>query len=112
VSYPEYAVKLTITRGGGLAGLTRETALASDTLPPDQVAKLHELVDGAGLLGDAARREAPPVHPDELGYEVTVEHDGRTSTQRFTEQTLPDSVRSLIGWVDSRPEHRQSILPP
>ena len=107
-------MKLTITRGGGLAGLTRETALASDALPPDQATELHELVKGAGLLGEAeaAPREAPPAHPDEMGYEVTVEHEGRARTERYTEQTLPDSIRSLIAWVDSRPEHRQSIVPP
>jgi len=42
---------------------------------------------------------------------VSVEHQGRALTRRFTEQTLPDEVRSLIAWVDSRPEHRNSIVP-
>ena len=97
---------MTITRGGGLAGLTRQTEVASETLPPGEAAKLHELVEGAGLLGEAAPKEAPPAHPDEMSYEVTVEHEGRAQTQRFTEQTLPASVRSLIAWADSRPEHR------
>jgi hypothetical protein len=99
-------LKLTITRGGGLAGLTRQTEVASDALPPGEAAKLHELVEGAGLLGDAAPRDAPPAHPDEMSYEVTVEEGGRTRTQRFSEQTLPESVRSLISWTDSRPEQR------
>jgi hypothetical protein len=97
-------LKLTITRGGGLAGLTRQTEVASDALPPGEAAKLQELVDGAGLLDDAAPRDAPPAHPDEMSYEVTVEDGGRTRTQRFSEQTLPESVRSLISWTDSRPE--------
>lgn len=100
-------MKLTITRGGGLAGLTRQTEVASDALPPGEAATLHEQVEAAGLLGEAAAKEAPPRQPDEMSYEVTVEERGQTRTHRFTEQTLPDSVRSLIAWADSKPEQRQ-----
>ena len=104
-------MKLSIIRGGGLAGLTRLTELASEALPPGESAKLLELVEGAGLLGEAVPQEAPPAHPDEMSYEVGVEHQGRARTRRFTEQTLPDPVRRLIAWIDSRPERRQSIVP-
>lgn len=103
-------MKLTIIRGGGLAGITRQTELASEALPPGEATKLHELVEGAGLLGEAAPQEAPPAHPDEMSYEVSVEHQGRARTRRFTEQTLPDQVRRLIAWIDSRPERGQSIV--
>ena len=84
-----------------MAGLTRQTEVASDALPPGEADKLRELVEGSGLLGEAAPKEAPPAHPDEMSYVVTVEHEGRAETRRFTEQTLPDSVRSLIGWADA-----------
>ena len=104
-------MKLTIVRGGGLAGLTRQTELSSEALPPGEATKLDELVEGAGLLDEAAPREVPPAHPDELSYEVIVEHEGRARAQRFTEQTLPEPVRQLIASVDSRPERRQSIVP-
>jgi hypothetical protein len=103
-------LKLTILRGGGLAGLTRQTELASDALAPAEATELHELVEGAGLLCEAAPREAPPGHPDELSYEVIVEHEGEARTQRFTEQTLPEPVRRLIASIDSKPESRQSIV--
>ena len=105
-------MKLTVVRGGGFAGLSRQAELSSDALPPAEATKLSELVEGAGLLGEAAPREAPPAHPDEMSYEVSIEHEGRTQTLRFTEQTLPESVRSLIAWIDSRPEHSKSIVPP
>ena len=106
---PSIPLKLTITRGGGLAGLTRQTELASDALPDDEAANLHDQVAGAEWLQEDAAREAPTGHPDEMSYEVTVEEQGQTTTRRFTEQTLPESLRSLIAWVDSRPEHSQSI---
>jgi Emfourin len=104
-------LKLTITRGGGLAGLTRETELASDALPADDAAKLHELIEGAGSASEPVARDAPSSLPDEMSYEVCVEdEEGGTTTRRFTEQTLPEELRSLIAWVDSRPERRQSIV--
>jgi hypothetical protein len=104
-------VKLTVIRGGGFAGLSNQSELSSDALPPAEATKLSELVEGAGLLEQPEPREAeaPPAHPDELSYEVSVEHEGRAQTLRFTEQTLPDSVRSLIAWVDSRPEQHKSL---
>jgi hypothetical protein len=104
-------LKLTIVRGGGLAGLTRETELASDALPDDEAATLHELVAGAESGCEEVSRDAPSVLPDEMSYEVSVEDEGQTTTRRYTEQTLPESLRSLIAWVDSRPERRQSIVP-
>ena len=55
-------MKLTIIRGGGLAGLTRQTELASEALPPDEATKLHELIEGAGLFDEDAPREAAPAH--------------------------------------------------
>jgi hypothetical protein len=104
-------LKLTITRGGGLAGLTRETELTSDALPDEEAATLHELVSGAESAGKELPREAPSVLPDEMSYQVSFENEGQTTTLRFTEQTLPEALRSLIAWVDSRPERRQSIVP-
>jgi hypothetical protein len=106
-------LKLTIVRGGGVAGLTRQTELASETLPPPEAAKLGELIESAELLGSSGSQETPPpAHADETSYEVRVEQQGRTTTRRFTEQTLPEPVRLLIAWVDSRPQRRSSIVPP
>jgi len=35
-------------------------------------------------------------------------NDGERHSRRFTDASLPDDVRSLIAWVDSRPERRFS----
>ena len=104
-------MKLTIVRGGGLAGITRQTELESEALPGGEAARLHELVEGAESLGGDDPQEASRGLPDEMGYEVSVEHEGQTTTRRFTEQTLPEPLRRLIAWVDSRPERSQSIVP-
>jgi hypothetical protein len=102
-------LKVTITRGGGLAGISRQTELASDALAEDDAATLRDQVAGSDWL-DEETRAAPEMHPDEMSYEVTVEDQGQATTRRFTEQTLPESLRSLIAWVDGRPERSQSIV--
>src|SRR4051794_15101169 len=67
---PSIALKLTIVRGGGLAGITRQTELASDVLPTDDAATLHDQVEGAEWLHEDAPRDAPSGRPDEMSYEV------------------------------------------
>jgi hypothetical protein len=105
-------MKLSVVRGGGLAGMVTRTELASDSLSPDDARELHEKVEQAGVL--AMPEELPPAkpHPDELNYELTVEHEGRERTVRLSESTLPEKVRSLIAWADSRPEREHRIEPP
>jgi len=48
--------------------------------------------------------------PDELLYEVELDDGSAQTRVHFTDQTLPESVRTLIEWIDSRPE--SSHLPP
>lgn len=40
---------------------------------------------------------------------MTVEDQGREWTLRFREGTLPEEVRSLIAWIDSRPERKDTV---
>jgi hypothetical protein len=105
-------MKLSIVRGGGLAGMVTRTELASEALSEDDARKLREKVEQAGLL--AMPESLPPAeaHPDELNYELTVEHEGRERTVRLSESTLPEEVRSLIAWADSVPEREHRIEPP
>ena len=98
---------VTIVRAGGLAGFVRRTELDSTALPPDAVAALRELVDR--LPTDPA--PAVVAAPDELRYELTLDDDGVTTTLRPTEQTLSESERLLIAFVDGRSERTDSVEP-
>jgi hypothetical protein len=98
-------VKVSILRGGGLAGITTRTEVASAELPADAARTLEQHA--------AAVTPAPPPrerHPDEMLYTVRVERDGGTHEAHYTEGTLPDDVRSLIAWADQRPERREDIV--
>jgi hypothetical protein len=96
-------VLVTIVRAGGLAAFVRQTELDSAELPADAAATLRALVD-------ALERSAlpPPPGPDELRYELIVDE---VLIVQATEQTLSESSRRLIGFVDGRPERVDAVEP-
>jgi len=102
-------MKVEIVRGGGVAGLTSRTRLISETLPTADAETFEKRVRESGLLTmpeEAARR---PRHPDELLYAITVEDGDLERTLRFTDERMPEAVRSLVDWVDGRPEAESTI---
>jgi hypothetical protein len=94
-------VRISIVRGGGVAGITTRTELDSTRLHDDDAAELARLADAATLDPPATR---PARRPDELQYDVTLEDDAGSRSARYGETDLPDPVRVLIGWIDQRPE--------
>ena len=102
-------MKVTIVRGGGIAGVSTRTELASDALSPDDASAFRHRVAESGVLETATPVKDGPASPDEQQVELTVEHEGGTHTVRLRESQLPDQVRSLIAWTDSHPERREEI---
>jgi hypothetical protein len=102
-------MKISVVRGGGLAGVARQTTLDDADLPPDAAAELRE--KAAAARGVEPIASAPPPTPGETLYEVTLS-DGEERTARFRDMNLPDPVRQLVEWVDGRPEQKTEFLPP
>jgi hypothetical protein len=102
-------VKVSIVRGGGLAGVPLRTVLDAEWLPPDAQAELRA---GAKAVTETAAASGTRM-PDETLYAVDVDDDdGRARTARYSELTLPEDVRRLIAFVDERPESRTELVPP
>jgi hypothetical protein len=97
-------MKVTVVRGGGIAGMTTRTQLDSNTLPAGEAQTLSSFVQGAALHEGAKARPPAPATPDDLLYEISVEDAGTQVTQRYSEGNLPDDIRQLVQWIDSRPE--------
>ncbi|MET4002864.1 MULTISPECIES: protealysin inhibitor emfourin [Arthrobacter] len=101
-------MKLTIIRAGGIAGIVARTELDQQALPKS-AAK-----DFAGEVSRARLSDQPPPppdvpRPDTQLYELNLEWTGREVTARYTDDSLPEDVRLLVAWVDSRPERVESI---
>jgi len=96
-------MKVTVVRGGGIAGMTTRTQLDSKALPDADAHTLSSFVQGAALHEEAKTAPAPAA-ADDLLYEVSVDDAGRRVSQRFSETNLPDDVRRLVQWMAPRPE--------
>ncbi|GAA4195250.1 hypothetical protein GCM10022252_40780 [Streptosporangium oxazolinicum] len=105
-------MKVSIVRGGGVAGLVTVTTVDSASLTPDDDAELRARVERAGLSGAPERPEPPEGRPDRFDYELTVEDGGRVLTTRAREGDLPGPLRALISYVTSLPGRQERVGPP
>ncbi len=105
-------MRVSVVRGGGLAGLVRTTTVDEDRLSAGDRRELAALVQQAGLSGPPAARGYEAPEPDRFSYLVTVEDQGRSRQATFTERSLPEGVRNLISWITTVDGHEDSIEPP
>ncbi len=101
-------MRLIILRGGGLAGIVARTELDAQALPKSEAKTFASEIARANL---DEQLPPPPVSPapDSQLYEINLERTRSSISVRYTEQSLPEEVRLLVAWVDSRPERVESI---
>ena len=105
-------MRVSVVRGGGLAGLIRTVSADSDQLAPSDRRELAALVQQTGLLDAETVPGSGEHEPDRFTYTVTVEDRGRRRKIAFPERSLPEEVRNLISWVNTVSGHEESIEPP
>jgi Emfourin len=105
-------VKVAITRGGGLAGLSQTSELASDQLSEGDAEQLKSLAkELPEQAGDSAAQSKP--HPDEQTVELAItDEDGSSRIYRYLETELPDQARALINWAEAQPAAQKRLVPP
>jgi hypothetical protein len=105
-------MKVSIVRGGGIAGLVTKTAVDGDSLPSEEAEQLRAKVEESGVFDLPARLTADSPQPDRFNYEVTVQDEGREHTVVASEEALPEGVRELVSYVKSVPGRKDEIGPP
>ncbi|MFF5114254.1 protealysin inhibitor emfourin [Streptosporangium sp. NPDC000509] len=105
-------MKVSIVRGGGIAGLVTVTTVDSASLAPDDETELRARVERAGLSGVPERQVGAEGRPDRFDYELTVEDGGHVLTTRAREGDLSGALRALISYVTSLPGRQERIGPP
>jgi hypothetical protein len=101
-------VKVSVVRGGGVAGLVTSTELDSADLAAGEADALRGAVERARA---AHVPQAGAALPDRFGYEVRVEDEGAAETLRAREP-VPDPLRELITLVQESPARRRRTAPP
>ena len=109
-------MRVSVVRGGGLAGLVERTTADSEQLAAEDAALLRRKVDEAGffdLPGETPRSTGGAGgEADRFHYAVTVEDADRAHTVRRAETDLPQALGALIAWVSSVPGAETGLSPP
>lgn len=101
-------MKLTIRRGGGIAGILARTELDTSDLPLPDAETFAAQMDQSGIR-ESGEPPAAGRGPDAQLYEISWDEAARQYSRRYSEESLPEGVRQLIAWVDGRPERIESI---
>lgn len=102
-------MKVSVVRGGGLAGITTTTTLDVIDLSPQDAKVLRAKVAAAAITGPHPRSAA---QPDRFAYELTVDADGERRTLRCGEADLSPQLQELLTWIQAAPARRQEVRPP
>ncbi|MCP2244488.1 hypothetical protein LX86_003218 [Lentzea aerocolonigenes] len=100
-------LKVTVVRGGGLAGLVSSTAVDTSALASADAAALRARVQRASL----ADTQAGAPQPDRELVEILIEDDDGAVTAMNADELSP-GVRELIEWVESAPDRTEQLGPP
>jgi hypothetical protein len=84
-------MKIGLTRSGGFAGMSMQTAVDTGDLPPDQAELLTAL---AGRLRASASKAAPIA--DGFQYDFTIADGRGTRHVRLAESELTPEARELV----------------
>jgi hypothetical protein len=94
-------MRVTLEQSGGFAGLMITRTIDTQDLSPTESQQLENLVNESNFFQLNSITELSP-QPDRFGYTLSVEIEGRTHSIQLSETNIPDKVRSLLEWVQSR----------
>lgn len=94
-------MRVTLEQSGGFAGLMITRTIDTQDLSPSESQQLENLVNESNFFQLNSITELSP-QPDRFGYTLSVEIDGRKHSIQLSETNIPDKVRSLLEWVQSR----------
>jgi hypothetical protein len=97
-------VKVTLVRGGGIAGAVVTVSLDSSALDDAGTDDLRRRIEACSFTDREAGSGA-----DRRRAELTVSDHAGTSVVRFDEGDAPDGVSDLVAWLLDQPAAERSL---
>ncbi|BAU12833.1 hypothetical protein LEP3755_33640 [Leptolyngbya sp. NIES-3755] len=94
-------MRVTLEQSGGFAGLMITKTIETQDLSPSEAQQLEDLVNGSNFFQLNSIVESSP-QPDRFGYTLTIERDGRSHSIDLSETNMPEKVKSIVDWVQTR----------
>ena len=89
-------------RSGGFAGITTKIDIDSNSLPPDEVEKLEQLINDSGFFEFDKNDSVQVGLPDQFRYELTIKYKNERQTIELSDATIPESFRPLINYLNQK----------
>jgi hypothetical protein len=89
-------MRIDFERTGGFANVRLAASIDTATLPPDQAATLHRLIDEAHFFDLPAKFPSPPNVADQFNYRVTIEDAGKKHTVEVSETSTSPVLQALL----------------
>ena len=93
-------MRVRFQQSGGYAGLIRGCEFDTESLPPREARVLRFLVKKSNIKGN--QRFITKDARDLRTYSITVELNEESNNVSFDEMTVPEEVRELLNFLESR----------
>lgn len=90
-------MRVKFERSGGFANIPLSAELDSAEMEPDRANELKRLVEQARPFDQPASSKANV--PDDLHYQLTIEHAGQSKTINVSDAAAPDKLKSLLDFL-------------
>jgi hypothetical protein len=102
-------MKVSVVRGGGLAGLVTTTTVDEMDLGANEASELRAAVARAQLDRQPDDAASSDGRPDRFAFEVTSQDGDQKHIVRVAEQDCWPELRELMDWIDRAPGRHREI---
>lgn len=95
-------MRVIFERTGGFAGIRMTKTIDIDNLPESERNQLYLLIEAADFFKLPENLTSANSQPDRFGYQITVEKSQRQHTVIFSEQSVTDTLRPLLEWLQTK----------
>jgi hypothetical protein len=89
-------IRIKLERSGGFAGISQRASVDTSKLPPDEAARIAELVRRVDFGALAATATGPPRAPDRFQYDLDIQQGGQHHRLTFGERAVTPELRPLL----------------
>lgn len=91
-------MQVSLERTGGFTGIPMRITVNTETLSPEQVTQLHQLIEASDFF-HLPHEILGAAQPDRFHYRVTVEENGRRHEVLVDEPVMPRHLKPLVDWL-------------
>lgn len=91
-------MQVSLERTGGFAGIPMTITVDAETLSPEQVTQLQQLIDHSNFF-HLPQEILGTAQPDRFQYQITIENHRERHEVMVDESAMPPSLRPLLDWL-------------